>query len=53
MNELAVWMQASAAEGTVADQVLSDTRKAIGGFYYPRCVTLSLLLGGEATGTLK
>jgi len=48
MGELAAWMQASAAEGTVADQIQSDTRQAIGGFYYPRCVTLSLLLGGSA-----
>ena len=48
MDELATWMQVSAAEGTVADQIQSDTRRAIGGFYYPRCVTLSLLLGGAA-----
>jgi len=53
MRELAAWMQVSAAEGTVADQIQSGTRQAIGGFYYPRCVTLSLLLGGEAAKVLK
>ena len=53
MSELTKWMQVSAAVGTVADQIQADTRQAIGGFYYPRCVTISLLLGGVASRSME
>jgi hypothetical protein len=49
-SELVTWMQVSSAEVTVADQIQADSRLAVGGFYYPRCVTLALLLGGDASG---
>lgn len=48
VDNLAYWMQVAAAKRTVSDQIQSDTRTAIGGSYYPRCATFSLLLGGPA-----
>lgn len=42
MRELMHWMQVSAAEKTVCDQIDSETRGVIGAFYYPRVVTSAL-----------
>ncbi len=48
MDALAAWMQTSAAKVTVSDQIQADTGSVIGGSYYPRCVTVSPMLGGAA-----
>ena len=47
MAELAGWMQVSAAETTVSDQIDAATRKQISGAYYPRLVTLRALFPFE------
>ncbi|MNO12477.1 Beta-xylosidase precursor [compost metagenome] len=42
MRELVHWCQVSAREKTIADQIFSDCRTAVGGFYYPRAITSAL-----------
>lgn len=44
LPELAGWLQVSAAKTTISDQINTSSRKQIGGAYYPRLVTLALLL---------
>ena len=48
MDALVSWMQVSSAKVTVSDQIQTDTGTVIGGSYYPRCVSVSPLLGGPA-----
>ena len=42
MKELLNWLQVSAAEKTISDQILCDRRTVKGGSYYPRHITSSL-----------
>lgn len=44
LPEMARWMQVSAAQTTVSDQINAASRKQIGGAYYPRLVTIRMLL---------
>jgi xylan 1,4-beta-xylosidase len=42
MRELCCWIQTSAAERTISDQIICDTGVVIGGSYYPRHITSAL-----------
>jgi len=42
--EFARWLQVSAAKTTISDQINAATHQQIGGAYYPRLVTLQMLL---------
>ncbi len=42
MKELLHWLQVSAAEKTISDQIFCDRRTVKGGSYYPRHITSSL-----------
>ena len=42
-------MQVSAAQTTVSDQINAASRKQIGGAYYPRLVTIRMLLPYQNT----
>jgi hypothetical protein len=43
-EQLRVWMQSSAKSATVSDQINASNGKLIGGSYYPRLVTVQVLL---------
>ena len=44
VREVIHWVQVSARETTISDQILCDTRQVVGGPYYPRIVTSALWL---------
>jgi hypothetical protein len=44
VQEIINWAQISAREKTICDQILCDSREAIGAPYYPRIVTAALWL---------
>jgi hypothetical protein len=44
VQEIVGWAQVSAREVTICDQILCDTREAVGAPYYPRVVTAALWL---------
>lgn len=44
LTELGAWMQVSAAKATVSDQINAATRQQISGAYYPRLVSVMMLL---------
>lgn len=46
-SQLAKWMQQSAYRLTVSDQINASTGIAIGGSYYPRLVTVEMLMGSR------
>lgn len=48
MREFLHWMQVSAAERTLSDQIESDTRQVLNGSFYPRMVTSSLWISPRA-----
>ena len=46
-NQLSKWMQQSANRLTVSDQINVSTGMTIGGSYYPRLVTVEMLMGNS------
>lgn len=46
-NQLSKWMQQSANRLTVSDQINASTGMPIGGSYYPRLVTVEMMMGNS------